>query len=228
MDYNKCERPLIKSVRRYEDFLQVANKHGYKHLSEFILTSYFHEQKSAIRIAEDLKSSYYQWIYDYFDKIKVVARPNGVFAQKIQPGDTFEDIDRKLNFRKKKSMSKIAQEYGYNWISEALVDLYYNKGLSLGEVSMTFGSSSTWLLKTLNKINLSPKPHGGSRYKKLTKMEEQQIQQDFETIEPSWANLREYIFKRKLEISPKTIQRLLKKTKLCPKKLKSQDSLSQK
>ena len=208
--YKELDEKFLKNKRKYKQMLKIARKNDCEYLSEFIIKHYSEKKYSAIRIASDLEAGSYVWIYYFFKEIDIKTRPTGVFAKKINKDDHFEEVDRKLNFKNYKKMKSIAQELGYEYVSEAICDMYQNQNRSLSYIAGMFERTPSWTMLTIKKLKALGIEHQHSN-NKLSSQKIKLIKKDFENVEITPQTIREYISKNNLDVSPKTLKRYITK-----------------
>jgi transposase len=214
LNYELLERTLYP-VQRYDEYLEKANDAGCKYLSLYLVRQYFDNRISAIKIAKELEANQAVWIYTFFKRHNLIVRPIGTPYSKIEPDDSYEDVDKKLNLKFSEEKTETAEQLGFKTVSEAVVDLYYQQRFTLTEIGAMFNVSGTWTSLILRKMNRTLRKKGGKTYSKLTDQMKSKIIKDLEDTPPTWINIKEYLEIEEIELSPKTIQRFLKEMKLC-------------
>jgi len=204
------ELPISK--KNYVSYFKIAKKEGYTSLSEAIIDKYFNHQMSAIQISKWIGSSYYGWIYKFFEKKGYARRIRGVHTKDIDINDPYKVMDSKLNLKENSKREKRINKYNYNTFSEAIIDLYYYKGLTMTKIGEMLNVSSTNVLKSLNKINNNQPP-----FNKISDKELEEILNSFskENTLKNWLN---YLSNKKIKLSPSKIKKLINLIKLIRKK----------
>ncbi len=226
MDFNKLDEDFLIKMKKHKSRLDIANKLGYTTLSEFLIDKYYNKQDSGLMIVKTLRETQPSWIYIFFKKAGLIVRPIGVYTIPILKTDSYQEMDRKLRLKFIKEKTASANRLGYQYVSEAVVEMYYTHKISLKIIGLRFDSSTTWVADLLKKMNLVTRSHGGSRYRKLTNELKTKITKDLSSEKPTWETLRAYLEKNEINLSPKTIQNFLKEVKLGTQCQKFQDFLS--
>jgi len=203
MDFEELDAKHLNTTR-YEQRLTQAKIYNYKFVSEAIVDMYYNLGYSSRKISNKFNAKSQLWIFQFFKGIGLVARPTGARLYKIYAADNFEIIDKKINFKEIENKLETAKKIGCSYVSEAIVELYYNRYATLKDIGIRFNQSDTWVLKILKKINMQ---------KKNTRLSEdvkKKIKDDLRNVSLTWETIREYLEVNQISISPKTVQRLLK------------------
>ena len=198
---------FFENTKNYNSSLESAKKIGCHTVHEAIVKLYCEDGLPANKIAIQL-SSIPITLVTSFIKFQKLKKANG----NIKPSDSYDVIDRKL-FSSKVVEEKepLLQEIGYKHISEAIVDMYFNKKCIMSDIANILQVASSFVAKTIKKMNLTPRKKGGKTYEKLTEEMKEEIEKDFKVIEPNWSNIRNYCLEKNISLSPRTIQRFLAK-----------------
>ena len=201
IDFDQLDADHLKGQRRYEEYLKVATETGHKAVSEMILSLYFDQKLTVPAISKKFHTSHGIWIYKFLNFAGFVLRPKGRLSTKITQGDSFKDFDRKIEFRNYQDKLKTAKLFGYQYVTQALVDMYYYKQYSGEAIGSIFKSDHCWVSKTLKKINLTDK--------KLTSQsfDINQLQ------DRSWMSIRDFLIKHGVQPTPKIIKKILGRQK---------------
>lgn len=202
---------ILKKRRTYKANLQSVKRQGYNTLTEFIIDKYYLDFLPARIIAQLISenTTNFMWILNHINKIGLICRPAGVTKKEVLYTDDWNVRDKKLNIRDKKEILTVAKTYGYQYVSEALIDMFFHKSFTFSEISKRFNKTTCWSIRIIEKMN-----HGGKRYVKLTDELKIKILKDLKTIEPKWNDIQQYLNNENIQISPKTVQRLIKESTL--------------
>lgn len=212
-EFENYDKQLNK-LKKYNKYKKQAKKLGYKYLSEMLITEYFDKKKTTRQIASIAGTQTLTWIHNFFKNNGFILRPIGVPIKMLSIQDDLETIDEKLNIRDYAEKKQIAESLGYDNVSKAIVDLYFNKHHTFKDIGRIFKCSETWALYFVKKLNMQSRSKGGANHQKMTEELKEKILKDMKNIEPTWENCRNYLELNNIKLSPKTIQRLIKCQKL--------------
>lgn len=207
--YYKLDEMLLSNQRKYSHCLDVACECGYHFVSEAILDSYYNKKENGLRIALKLDTSHPVWVYDFLKASGYIPRPKGRFLKNILSQDSFEEIDSKIMFYYYEEKKAIAIKNGYQYVSEALTDMYYNKQESRGFIARTFKMTGTNIHYNLRRINMVGNKINSDMYDffKLTIKERTSIAEKM-SIKYGWIPIRDFLYNNKIDPSPRAIRHL--------------------
>jgi len=189
---------FLKNKKKYPDFLKIANEHGYKTVTEFICDSYENKFLSSNQISEQL-GFYPNGVLNVLKQngVKILGKKN--IRLDSFSLDNFEKIDQCYFQKEQCDLSHILLKLNYQYVSEALCDLYFDKRNTMDEIGGLFNLSIGKISYMINKMCLPLRKKGGKTYSKLTDEIKNQIFNDFKTIEPSYKNIQQYSLNRRLK-----------------------------
>ena len=214
MEEFKIYEEQFKKLKKYNHYKKNSKRAGYNYVSEMVIKEYFDNKNSTRHIANLAGTKTLTWIHNFFKNNGFILRPTGVPIKMLSIQDDLETIDEKLNIRDYAEKKQIAESLGYDNVSKAIVDLYFNKHHTFKEIGRIFKCSETWALYFVKKLNMQSRSKGGANHQKMTEELKEKILKEMKNIEPTWENCRNYLELNNIKLSPKTIQRLIKCQKL--------------
>ena len=209
--FRKLDEKLLSGQRRYQKCLSVAYLIGYSSVAEAVLDSYYNKKENGVKIALKLGTTHPVWVYDFLTSSGFILRPKGFFLDPILPEDSFKQIDKKIMFHFEEEKLSIAKEMGYNYISEAMTDLYYNQNKDRGFIAKKFNTSGTSIHYSLRRINMVTKKNKTRlNFEKLNIDDRLDVSTQI-TDNSSWINIRNTLYKLNIDPSQLTIRKLLRR-----------------
>ena len=206
--FSEYDNFILSHNRSFKRYQEIAYQQRYKYLSEMLIDLYFNKKKTGTDIAKIFRSSS-AWIYNFFAEIGLVLRPIGITIRPISENDTQLNKDFKLNLNYFKDKLKIANNLGYEFINEAISDMYTTKKMSTKEIGIIFEATPSWTIHILEKLNIKRREPKTKIESRLSKIQINKILKDFETLEIKSDIICNYICLNELNISPKTLIRFL-------------------
>jgi hypothetical protein len=203
----------LKTNKKYESLLSVANENGYDTVSDFICDKYNNEGWSSVKISKVL-DFYPNGVLNALKRKGLQVRGRKTTIETVFPSDSYDEIDSKIFSKKNAPMFEIARKKGFSSLSQCICKLYFDQKFTTIEIADLFKTSPSWVASALKKMLKSPRKKGGCVYQKIDDEMKAKILEAFKEIEPSWRNIHQYCVENDIAASPKTIQRFLKKAML--------------
>ena len=201
---------ILNHHRSFPKYKAIATEHNYKYVSEMLIDLYFTKKKTGPDIAEIFRSNK-SWIYRFFSEIGLVLRPLGITVKPISENDDPFTKDFKLNLNFYEDKLKLANKLGYNYVCEAVTDMYNIKRMSTKKIGTAFESTPNWALHTLKKLNIKRREPSSKIENRLSKTQINKILKDFKQLEIKSDIITNYICVNELNVSARTLTRFLKR-----------------
>jgi hypothetical protein len=163
------------------------------------------------------------WFHYFLKKNDLIARPAGRGNILTNHDGVFDfgELDRRCQMNFYKDRLSIANKIGYEWVSQAIVDLYYNKGHATTEIGIFFEATSQWCHYLLDFLNNAGNTRYRRRRSERVSFDEINtlVKKDFlkncisAKTEPTWFTLRDYLIEKNKAIHPFIFKKILKQIK---------------